>query len=138
MYFVGGIVAHGHNINNAIHVNPFAIGVNIFEFNLNFACNVATLIQYNLGNVRISLPRPFALVKRSTDCLSTPNICPLCRFMACILPTHHEPSYALDLTLVAFLALSALVGYTRAYKHISLNINPRILNLNLYISSTKK
>ena len=81
------------------------------------------------------LPDSSTCAKRSTNYLITPKNSPLRHFMAYTLPTHHKPSITPKKVLVAFPALLTLVGLVNAHQQIILNINPRILNFNPYISS---
>lgn len=60
VYFVGRIVSHGHKKINAIHINPFAIGLIIFEFVI--AWMFSTILQRFINIkviVRNSSPRFF-------------------------------------------------------------------------------
>jgi hypothetical protein len=64
---------------------------------------------FDMGMLRLLLPNSSVRARRSTACLSTPNYFSLCRNIACILPTHHEPASTPFNMLVAFPTLTIVV-----------------------------
>ena len=131
VYIVGSIVAYGHSRNTATHINPFAIGVIVFEFVTTQMFPIILQHYSNIRNVRIFPPRFFDSGQEVSRLPYYIKHMPITPLHGLHLPTRHEPLFTPDKMLVAFPTLLALVGLVHDYKQI-------VLNINSCIKSTKK